>query len=30
MDKYYILTFSRDEKKYWEERKGRKLKTITN
>ena len=26
MDKYYILTFSRDGKKYWEERKGRKLK----
>lgn len=26
MDKYYILTSSRDGKKYWEERKGRKLK----
>jgi len=26
IDKYYILTFSRDGKKYWEERKGRKLK----
>ena len=26
LDKYYILTFSRDGKRYWEERKGRKLK----
>jgi hypothetical protein len=26
MDKYYILTFSRDGIKYWEERKGKKLK----
>ena len=26
IDKYYILTFSRDGKKYWEEHKGRKLK----
>lgn len=26
MDKYYILTSNRDDIKYWEERKGRKLK----